>query len=242
VEFAARRFEPLPTWDEFAWIEQLPLFTGRDRTRPGHRLRQYLPEGFDAYLRVFHPYFPMDTQPTDADLASKRVTWREVADAKGLVFHPEMVAPIWWSNPDTNPDGITQLNEGEPDPWTESALFSVLAPDDETDVFCVVGHPGMEQLYKVKVRDIRLVKAVNRADGPLYAWPEDRSWVMYINSDAFDTYIACDSATSGAMLANENLEVLRVTLDTRCDGKMDQINGQKDLDWNSPEADGWAIV
>jgi len=43
-----------------------------------------IPPGFEAYARIFHPAM------RQAGQVAVPVTWREIADAKGRVYHPEM--------------------------------------------------------------------------------------------------------------------------------------------------------
>ncbi len=62
-------------------------------------------------------------------------------------------------------------------------------------------------------------------NGPEYAWPLDRSWVVNTDYDLVSTYVACDPLFAERLLADATLEVLPVSLDARVNEGADEVNG-----------------
>lgn len=118
----------------------------------GGKVEQQVPNGFDAYVRVFHPASDGDGNP---------VTWAEVAQALGRTAHremqwhklvgsddpPEMTGSEW---PGGNP------SPGEMEPETLAALCDVLAMHTPDPEHCFFGlstiHGGVEAAYPEAVQ------------------------------------------------------------------------------------------
>jgi hypothetical protein len=62
--------------------------------------------------------------------------------------------------------------------------------------------------------------------GPEYVWPVDRSWVVATDYDLVSTYVACDARLAERLLADDTLEMLPVSLETRIDHDADSMNGK----------------
>ena len=60
---------------EGEWLWSLPTREGQV-----HRVDELLPSGYDAYLRLLHPFLPWGTQSRGDALQVARRTWRELAD------------------------------------------------------------------------------------------------------------------------------------------------------------------
>jgi len=59
-----------------------------DRIHPlGEGVRSLVPEGFEAYVRIFHPAHNVTAE------VERTVRWAEIAEAHGRQAHPEMQFP-----------------------------------------------------------------------------------------------------------------------------------------------------
>jgi len=69
--------ERLPVGDEEAWLRALPR---QQPDVPGvHRVRELLPPGYDAYLRLFHPFLRRVSPDVPASYGAQRNTWLRLA-------------------------------------------------------------------------------------------------------------------------------------------------------------------
>ena len=118
----------------------------------GGKVKQQVPTGFDAYVRVFHPASDRDGYP---------VTWAEVANALGRTAHREMQ---WHKLVGSNdPPGMTGSEWaggnpplGELDEATLKTLCDVLASPAPELERCFFGlstiHGGVESTYPKAVQ------------------------------------------------------------------------------------------
>jgi hypothetical protein len=124
---------------------------------------------------------------------------------------------------------------GEP---ARSRLYGLLAAATSSEVFFYFGVAASflcltELLYRgpaTALEEIQLLanaRATHQPQtipGPEYVWPMDRSWMVQTDCDLISTYIACDSTMAAQLLADDVLEILPVSLETRIDTYADQIN------------------
>lgn len=90
-------------------------------------------------------------------------------------------------------------------------------------------------LCRAPVDAVEAVRAMAARDcgapvrGPEITWPEDRTWVVYIDYELSSSYVACDTDLASSLLSGSALEFLPVALDTRIDSNCDTLNSPADL-------------
>ncbi|MBM7774332.1 hypothetical protein JOD54_004536 [Actinokineospora baliensis] len=222
-------------------VERLPLGPERwlvDLPQPARRadgcpLSAILPPGYSCYLRLFSPFVPWEA---DRAATAERRTWRHFAEKAGVVYHAE----LGWNTlrPVLHPgdqDTGWEVDEGRMDPLVRDRLRSHLARHTTEPVFVyfglaaeVLGSPPL--LYRAPVEAFETaVEAASQLVGrriadPEYIWPQARAWVVETDYDLTSSYLACDTALSAELLADDGLELLPATLHTRIDTASDTIN------------------
>lgn len=216
-----------------AWLENV----GRDlpeETRT-HRLAELLPAGYEAYLRLFHPFLPWGIDPQEVALGDRR-TWRSLADETGARFHGELqwdtLRPVLPVHGDARP---YEVHDGELEPLTRRRLFKHLGSHTSPqpafflyDLAAVVmGHDPVLVQAPVDAVDDVVAWAEARAGAavstPEYVWPEDRSWVVCTDYDLTSTYVASRRPLADALLNDAELEVVEVERATRVDYRADRV-------------------
>lgn len=200
------------------------------------RLRELLPGGFDAYLRLFHPFRPWMSEPDDPD-ESKLRTWRSLAEEAGVEFTPQLT---WGSLEPALPLGPNgrgrpfAVDEGTLHPVVRRHLFPILgAHTDSATCNCyfglsaIIGGDGRAVLLQASLDALDDVCALARAEGwssesPEYLWPEDRSWVLCTDYDLDSSYLAAGRELAAAVSAERRLESASVSPDTRVDRRADE--------------------
>lgn len=187
---------------------------------------QLLPDGYARYVRVFHPLFPEEPHPGTAR------TWRSLAEETGLGYHPELTwlefVEAWWDRPGWVP---CSPSEGRLDDPASTALFSLLADGHSEATFLyvywgevysppqapVAFHAATTAIAAVEVRagEVWGYPPMDLPVSPEFVWPDDRSWVVCTDVDLTATYVACDEATSAAILHHPSIEALLVTRELR---------------------------
>lgn len=234
--------EPRVTRLELGPEEAFPLGAIEPgRSDPVHTVAELLPDGYARYLRVFHPFLPADPGDRDKVLPGPPRTWRSLADEAGAVFHPELMS---WSLIDAlgweNEHHRFLLSEGRLDEPARSALFGILAASDAGDAFylyflnaIVRARDHAPLLYRAPLVDLDEVHAAasellgdppDKAPGPEFVWPLDRSWMVTTDYDLESTYVACDDRIAEQILSAADIEALPLTRWTRVDNEIDQIN------------------
>ena len=118
----------------------------------GGQVKQQVPNGYDAYVRVFHPV---------SDGSGKSITWAEVARTLGRTAHREMQwhRLIGAADPEASfssewPDRCPST--GELDEVTLKALCRVLQTHTRDPEHCFFGlstiHAGVEKTYRKAVQ------------------------------------------------------------------------------------------
>lgn len=211
-----------------------------------HGVGSVVPEGFDAYARVFHPASRL------VDGTEETVSWQEVAKANGRVGHPGME----W----TGITGSWKFFHGESQPgvWDvephlgsltvahAARLTSLLAPHTKTPQRCwfavwegygalLVSRKAKVPKVKLPQRDMFLMSgALTAATTPLDPsplgqlanlwWPEDRAWCVASEIDLMTTYVGGSAACIEDLLGDDTLEVMPVSIDQRVSWDSDDIN------------------
>jgi hypothetical protein len=192
-----------------------------------------VPEGFDAYCRVLHPFRGRsDDKPTR--------TWAEVAAENGRIMHPEVqphtiFRPIGAKKPkDWAHDHTTdnELEWGSCPPAVLGALVDVLGRHTATPERCwfcawegrgFLDFDGVRERVRLPSRNYLLYTGpIELATTPLddvcgrssphLWWPDDRAWIVATEIDFAWTYVGGASSLVGELLDDPRIEALAAEL------------------------------
>lgn len=204
---------------ELAWLHDR---LGGSEDGPGHVVSELVPSGYEAYVRVFHRF-----EATDGSGRSR--TWESWAQDSNVPFHPEIShrwlprqelstgQPLWVANDGALDERsrralahLLGMVSGEQAVYFAYDLSAMLWGDDDGPL---VRHSSLADLENVR----ESVRDLVGESGPEFWWPQDRSWVVTTDYDLLSTYVGCSAQTSELLLADDELEILPVTLQTRVD-------------------------
>lgn len=205
-----------------------------------------IPEGFEAYARIFHPA----KQYNAAERSWSKVRWATVASWNGKVVHPQMefspianLDPLRYDDPSwgTRPgDGVLPEDECR-------HLLGALKEFTTTPDRCYSGiwhgwadfknpfHLGWPTL-EIPDADRKYFIFGGPLDGvmsfykwiwnqsPNLWWPEDRAWFVATEVDFNNTFVGGSAACIERVLAHSELEALPIAIDARIDVLGDTIN------------------
>lgn len=206
-----------------------------------------VPTRFPAYARVFHP--AGRTGPG----GEEEVRWTAVAAANGRVAHPSMewasitgswgyqhgeTQPGLWDRPP--PEGSLPAPQGR-------QLAELLAPRTGAPDRCWFGVWDGWGGAVIRTDGVPTVALPARPtllfSGPLSAaatsfttrswhhqsasvwWPDDRAWFVATEVDLMATYVGGSAACIAALVADDRLEALPVSVDERVTWDSDEVNG-----------------
>ncbi|GLF95332.1 hypothetical protein [Streptomyces yaizuensis] len=207
---------------ELAWLKGRLGRLGRREPGPGHVVSELVPDGYEAYVRIFHRF-----EATDGSGRSR--SWQARAADSAVPFHPEL--SHWWLRdeaPDSSGRSLWQAPDGALDDSSRSALTRVLAGTCGDRPVCFAydlaallwGQDGplvrCAPLTGLESVREELKEAVGES-GPEFWWPQDHSWVVTSDHDLLSTYVGCSAETAGLLLRDDALETLLVTPHTRVD-------------------------
>ena len=210
-----------------------------------------IPEGFDAYCRIFHPEGP--NHPDDS-----YETWAEVAAENGRIAHSGMQyhminrAP---GSPEPEPGSSTSGPDvGSLPLHLRTDLIELLRPATTTPErcwFCIWDGYGYSD-----VGNARLVRHPNRnyalfsgpielatasldlpwgttdipwgSLGPNLWWPDDRAWILVTEIDYAWTYVGGTSELIEAVVKDGRLEAWKVELSDSPFWNGDTVNAALD--------------
>lgn len=218
----------------------------KERLHPFARdVGSVIPEGFEAYARVFHPAH------RGADLTrSVTVTWREIAAANGRAVHPEMqfgaIAGAWgkaYGSPSPHPELWSLEPETGSLPIelarTLVPLLRTFTSTPEACLFAVwegwgdlprEATPRLEvpqRRYSIGEGPIDAATvgfAPNRFQSASMWWPADRAWFVSTEVDFCWTYVGGNSSCVDAMLRAPELEALPARVTDRFTWDSDTLN------------------
>lgn len=221
---------------EAEWLEHLQ--SPYDTSGEGYRLTDVgLPEGYERYVRIFHPFVPWEASSEDFIPRELCRTWREMAQIAGVQYHAELMwsslEPVLAVEHDRRDFAVL---EGALDLATRRALTSALvgasanttafywysltaAMNGKDPVVLSAGVADAEQVFTyARQHDLAVT------NNPEYIWLVDRSWVVMTDWDLTSTYVACDAALADSLLADPGLEAVEVGPTTRVDDYADTLN------------------
>ncbi|MES1247995.1 MAG: hypothetical protein ABUS54_10020, partial [Actinomycetota bacterium] len=204
----------------------------------GESVHSLVPEGFTAYVRVFHPAYRLDLAAPRPWNSRKSVPWVEIARSNGTIDHPGMqLASLTGS--------FRFMREGQPAVYEHApregsipsevgqALVSVLSRHTATPDDCWIAvwngfgrtRDDIRQAptFRVPARDYFLLHGAVRdgvmnvldygdSDGqtPNIWWPDDHAWCVATEIDLNTTYIGCSAACRDELLSTPELEALAI--------------------------------
>lgn len=196
----------------------------------------FVPEGFPAYARLFHPAIP--TGYRHAPPGTRALSWAEVAASRGTTAHPAME----WSSLIGTYRSATSVPPPPDHPGVEPRsgtlphdaarpLIEVLRTHTGTPDRCFFAVWEGFGALSAWVREAPTFELPHRRyhllAGPIDAffesvevrpfeqspnlwWPEDRSWCVATEIDLDTTYIGASRRCVDALLGVSELEVLEV--------------------------------
>jgi hypothetical protein len=199
-----------------------------------HHVDELLPDGFEAYLRLFHPFLPWGADPATTDVGDHR-TWRSLAIEAGVEFNGRLT---WRQLEPVLPIEDTgrrfQVGHGNLDPAVRARLFSLLRANTAPQaayffygLSAILSDRHRAALFEAPLNSADDVWPIAGSEGfaaetPELVWPEDRSWAICTDYDLTSTYIGSDRNLAGVLMDDSQLEILEVTMDTRVDNAADE--------------------
>jgi hypothetical protein len=198
-----------------------------------------VPEGFDAYCRIFHPIEPRWSE-------TRRKTWAEIASENGMIAHPEMQFHMINRTVDTAPPLTYESGHGPrwgSLPRRERAeLVDVLRPETlspDRCWFCVwegfghndhsggrVRHPNRDYMLYAGAIELALASLDVPTVSPNLWWPDDRAWIVVTEIDYAWTYVGGSARLVERLLASNKLEVLPTKLSDKPFYSGDVVNAR----------------
>jgi hypothetical protein len=186
-----------------------------------------VPEGIEAYCRIFHPEGP---NYPDGSFRS----WAEVAESNGRIAHPNMQfhvisRPMGNAAPDPM-NGGSGPSTGSLPPRERQRLLGLLRPETRTPEhcwFCIwEGYGNIEvrgPLVQLQSRNYGLYAgSIELAMAPLDTpwndqspnlwWPEDHSWIVATEIDYAWTYVGGSQRLIDNVVSDDLLEAMPVHL------------------------------
>lgn len=209
-----------------------------DRAAVGAIVGEILPDGFDRYVRVFHPFVRWEAQSADRSSEPHIASWREMAALAGHELGPTLTlrqldAAFETLEPER---GRIAIWEGEIEESTAAVLYRTIDGGGTgpfrfafglTTIIASEAHEPM--LFETAALSGRrdVIDAV-RAAGAVRAttaecvWPHDRRWIVFTDYDLTSSYVACSAGAADRLLRNSELETVIVDRATRIDDHADE--------------------
>jgi hypothetical protein len=194
----------------------------------GVRLASFMPAGFEAYVRVFHPFRdPAGVGPSRP--------WRDVAAEAGVVLGPGTTV----RDVDDLSDQDRLPREGSIPDEICGSLLQILIPRTSTPDVCwfalwsglgtftdeEYAAPQIHEPHGNSGRSYLLFRGPVEAAcsfeprgwnyTPSFWWPDDRSWAAVTEIDGTSTYVGGARDAIEAILTASDLETIEVDRDGR---------------------------
>ena len=210
----------------------------RDRLHPfGSDVGSLVPEGFEAYARVFHPVVVPGASPR---------RWSEVAAANGRHAHPQMQLHTI-SRPDdaASPEFYERgpgFDAGSLPAVERHVLVELLRPATSSPQRCWFGvwegfggldDQGVRERVVVPNRAYLLASGpVERALDPFHDpdqsanlwWPDDHAWFVATEIDLAWTYVGASAAVVADLVADPRVEAMEAQIGDRFSYDSDNLN------------------
>jgi hypothetical protein len=202
---------------------------------PPIRVGSFMPSGFEAYARIFHPIW--------VNREARWIRWSELAERNDQLVHPEI--SFWelvrprdagpWSIHDR--DGINAV-EGSLAEDLCARLAEILAPFTAAAHKCwfavwegwgdlpaeLEALPKAEAplsrryvLFSGPLVAIRSLRWGLRFQSPSLWWPDDQAWCVSTEIDDCSTFVASSDRCIDTVVAESALESMRTSVEARGD-------------------------
>ena len=202
----------------------------------GLRVGAFIPPGFEAYARIFHP-----VEYQSKDLEWHKLSWSEVAAWHGKTPHPQMDL--------YDMAGLDQLSNDIPScldlpdfgrlPIEECEhLLGILKEFTTTPRQCYFGlwhgYGFIDARYHRAARTLKIDTLAREyfvfqgvadriaafyeglfSQSPNLWWPDDRAWCVSTEIDHMDSYVGGSATCIERVLAHPGLEALPIATDAR---------------------------
>ncbi|MBX3314696.1 MAG: hypothetical protein KF906_10285 [Actinobacteria bacterium] len=200
----------------------------------GHTVAELLPDGYERYLRLFHPFVPWSAEP-HLGPAKRRVRWGEVAARAGIALRATTTLGTLGPGLDDDEPERLAVWEGDLEAQAAADLYGTLGQDESGPVFFEFGLAAAiatddhrERLFRAmsvggRHRAVERVRALGATviTTPSLGWSHDLRWIVCSDYDLTSTYIATDRPTAERLLGHPDLEILLVERTTRVDDAAD---------------------
>jgi hypothetical protein len=231
------------TWGAgFGWLRDVsPAAWIAPRLHPfGQDIGSVIPEGFAAYARIFHP--------VEVD-GSRHERWSDVAARNSRIVHSEMqfhmIAAPRGQTPSVDYNRGNQPRLGTLHLDQRRILVDHLRRATTTSDTCWfamwegfggLDDGGIRERVELPNRSYLLYSgAIDRAleprmdpypfdQSPNLWWPDDRAWFVATEIDFDSTFVGGEDRLIAALVADQRLEALPITLSTRADAAADRVN------------------
>lgn len=204
-----------------------------ERLAPGtFEVRMMVPEGFDAYARIFFP-FVSDAVLGDGSPADTTLTWSEVAALNGRTAHALMEADTI-STTDQRRGLHSSLSDAQTETlWpilerhatSQSVGFLLWDGYGGVDPRPFEGQPKVEHMGRsYHLLYGPLAARTDFANTPNYVWPEDRAWCLVTDIDFYWAYVAGTSSCVDEIIATPALDAYATDPSNPARSGMDTIN------------------
>jgi hypothetical protein len=207
-----------------------------DRATFGAIVGEILPEGFDRYIRVFHPFVRWEARSADRTAEPKIASWTQLASQTDLRLSSNLTlrqldASIEALEPEL---GRMAIWEGELEESTAEILYRTVdgnGPGPFRFAFglSTIVPSGEPMLYETETLTSRIhvIDAVRDAGAPRATtaecvWPVDQRWIVFTDYDLTSSYVACSAEAADRLLRNSELETVVVDRATRIDDRADK--------------------
>lgn len=214
-----------------------------ERLHPfGADVGSVIPEGFDAYVRVFHP--------VRGDGGTTR-RWADIAKQNGRVAHAEMQLhmierPVGTPLPRHQPRGVG-YSAGNLPTAERAVLVERLGKATRTPDTCWFGvwegfgdldDEGVSTRITVPARSYLLTSGpIERALGSFTPasdqsanlwWPDDRAWIVATEIDFAWTYVGATKAVIEELVRDNRIEALEAQIPDHFTYDSDHVNASLD--------------
>lgn len=212
-----------------AWIEPLLV--------PGSfEVRMTVPQGFDAYARIFYP-FVGESIVVDGAVREGHVTWTRLAQRNGRIAHALMEQETIAVGP--RGEAPLDTSYGSLAPEQFDALLPILTRHTSSRDGWFLHWDGFGDLserafsnqptLQHSMRDFYLLAGPLGAypdfpDNPSYWWPQDRAWCVCTDVDFDWAYLAGSAACVAEVLAAPVIDAIATRPDNPARSGMDVIN------------------
>ena len=235
--------EPMHDISVAGWIAESVRYW-RSIKKDAFHLGHLVPDGFDAYARLFHPAYRRNEAGENVP-----VRWAQIAVWNGRTAHPLMQFHRIANPPESNIYGDSEWGNAPQFGSLPSAECQVLAgllreftESPDLYYFCFWDGYGQEDFIptfkrqpkvSVDIRDYFLFRGILdpelaekkfRYQSPSLWWPSDRAWFVATEIDVKETMIGGGQACIERVLNHSELEAMPVAIDDNVGAWGDTIN------------------